>query len=118
MPADPPPPAPGCMTTFAELIAGRLHTCGRLVAGPVYCWGDNHLDQLGRDTAPLVAGGCGEVRLAGARLDAVALGVGRDHSCAALRDGRVICWGSNSEGQLGAWVPGFMTFAPVVPDFY
>jgi alpha-tubulin suppressor-like RCC1 family protein len=31
----------------------------------------------------------------------VAIVVGADHSCAALSDGRLKCWGENDHGQLG-----------------
>ena len=34
-------------------------------------------------------------------LDVAALSLGKDHSCARLRDGEVACWGSNEFGQLG-----------------
>jgi alpha-tubulin suppressor-like RCC1 family protein len=30
-----------------------------------------------------------------------ALAAGAAHSCAALADGRIRCWGSNASGQLG-----------------
>jgi Regulator of chromosome condensation (RCC1) repeat len=33
--------------------------------------------------------------------DVVSVACGSDHTCAALKDGRVMCWGNNSAGQLG-----------------
>ena len=37
----------------------------------------------------------------GSLTDVASVAVGKSHSCAALRDGMVRCWGSNSSGQLG-----------------
>lgn len=107
---------------YVEIYAGRRHTCGRRSGGSVWCWGQNVLSQLGRETGELTETGAsyppGETLLAGARMDALVLGVGRDHSCVALRDGRVMCWGSNSEGQLGRWVMGLETLEPVEPNSF
>ena len=107
---------------YVEIYAGRRHTCGRRSGGSVWCWGQNVLSQLGRETGELTETGAsypaGETLLAGARMDALVLGVGRDHSCVALRDGRVMCWGSNSEGQLGRWVAGLETLEPVEPNSF
>ena len=32
---------------------------------------------------------------------AIKIVCGGDHSCALLRDGSIVCWGLNSNGQLG-----------------
>jgi alpha-tubulin suppressor-like RCC1 family protein len=101
---------------YSEIAVGRWHTCGRRTDGSVWCWGDNALSQLGRVTTLAYDYMPGEVRLSGARMDATTLATGRDHTCAGLRDGRVVCWGSNAEGQLGRWVPGLMTTEPVEPE--
>src|SRR5262249_1191747 len=33
--------------------------------------------------------------------DVVSVACGSSHTCAALKDGRVVCWGDNSAGELG-----------------
>lgn len=132
------PPAPpaltepfGCIgetfpfdfTPYAEvhgrIIATRQTACGRRVNGSVFCWGTNRRGEIGRDTGMFTDDlRCGEVLLDGARMDALVIGRGLEHACAALRDGSVVCWGSNSAGQLGTWVPGLQTFEPVEPDSF
>jgi hypothetical protein len=39
--------------------------------------------------------------------DAAELRLGAHHACARLADGRVDCFGSNSEGQLGVHLPTY-----------
>lgn len=114
---------PGGLAVYTDVASGRAHACGIHSDHTVWCWGDNHFDQLGRSTLsgstdPHRSNEAREVLMGGAHLDAVDLDTGRDHTCAILRDGRVVCWGSNSGGQLGTWVPGLMTIEPVEPDSY
>jgi hypothetical protein len=77
-----------------DLDVGRAHGCALTSAGRVSCWGQNDRGQLGR-----VPGGLGPtypadlVMFEGSPMDAIAIGTGEDHACAALRDGRIACWG-------------------------
>jgi hypothetical protein len=109
---------------YVEIYAGRHHTCGRRMDGSIWCWGQNELSQIGRATDPYLtdtlhtASPPGEVLLAGARMRASTIALGRDHTCAALTDGRVVCWGSDSELQLGRWVDGLESIEPVEPSWY
>ncbi len=84
-----------------ELIAaGAHHVCVRNKNEAVECFGANEAGQLGG--APLEAGVTVPVGLPAVALPvARALATGDAHSCAALGDGRIRCWGSNSSGQLG-----------------
>ena len=87
---------------FESLGLGSYFGCG-LSAGEIWCWGANsHSDQLGN-------GGNGENGGSGAGLATVVsdrggwtgLTVGSEHSCAWM-PGRARCWGSASDGELGA----------------
>jgi alpha-tubulin suppressor-like RCC1 family protein len=91
--------APG----VASLVAGASHTCVLLTDGAVKCFGLNSKGQVG----PGANTAAEEVRLpapvTGFAGRVVALGAGStaQHTCAILEDGRVQCWGSDAEGQLG-----------------
>lgn len=88
--------APG--VTFVELAAGAYHTCGRTVAGAIWCWGQNDVGQVGNNSSSdaLVA-----APVRGSPPPFVELVSGGGHSCARTAAGDVWCWGSNGEGQLG-----------------
>jgi len=90
-----------------ELAAGYRHTCLRLQAGHVECWGGNASGQLGQgvetagpQTVPVTV-----MRLAPEPLQIEA---GSEATCARFAD-RIQCWGSNrgiliSAGPLGVEV--------------
>ena len=82
-----------------ELVSGYDHSCARTRDGRVWCWGDNSAGQLGpmargepKTYEPVEVRDLGQV---------VQLAAGDEHSCARLRSGQVVCWGSNAKGQLG-----------------
>jgi alpha-tubulin suppressor-like RCC1 family protein len=85
-------------TSVAALAAGGLHTCALTSAGGVLCWGANGEGQVGNATmtntnVPV------EAYLLHSGVAAIA--AGGFHTCAALEEGGVDCWGYNSSGQLG-----------------
>jgi len=87
--------------SIVSLAAGFRHTCAALVTGEVHCWGENTDGQVFLEEEPLVLAPfrvpLGDVGVGGI----VNLAAGEYHTCAALSDGRLICWGSDRQGQLG-----------------
>ncbi|MEM9889276.1 MAG: RCC1 repeat-containing protein [Actinomycetota bacterium] len=92
------------LTDIKQLVVGRDHSCALTTAGRVRCWGSNFFGQLGDGTttdAPAPVGvltptGTGE--LSGIKQ----LSAGAYHTCAALTNGRLHCWGADFADQLGA----------------
>jgi len=83
------------------------HTCVVLDDGSVKCFGWNNSGQLGLgdknsrgDSADEMGDALPAVQLGGGRTG-TQVGAGWDHTCAALDDGSVKCWGLNSAGHLG-----------------
>lgn len=91
-----------------DVSAGGDHSCAVTAAGGVACWGYNGHGQLGDGTTDdsLVP-----VAVVGLAAPAAAVTAGDAFTCARLVDGRLQCWGSNSDGQLGdgttteSWTP-------------
>ncbi len=81
------------------------------VGGKVSCVGANDFGQLGRggttDTAahidpqPVISPDAASTPLV-----ATGITAGRDHACAIIAGGGVVCWGNGSDGQLGDGTPG------------
>jgi alpha-tubulin suppressor-like RCC1 family protein len=96
-----PVPAPAALTSIAGIAAGGRHSCAALDDGSVWCWGANDAGQLG--TAPSVGASMPMevVDRAGAPLGAASLAAGTTHSCAVGRDAKLVCWGSDVDGELG-----------------
>ena len=97
------------LTNAVTVAAGWYHTCAVQAGGTVQCWGRNNSGQFGNGNTidhnvPVTA--LAGVFIAG-RLTAfpltniTAVAAGESHTCALSGDGHVICWGSNTHGQLG-----------------
>ena len=98
--------------TAIAIAVGNAHSCALLSDYNVRCWGQNNYGQLGNG---LIANSAIPVTVSGIT-DAVEITAGGDHSCARLSDvsdGKIECWGLNSDGQLG----NGRTDNPVVPVF-
>lgn len=104
---------PGCCTSATNvqglpepleepyLIAGAFHTCVATFDGmtvDLWCWGDDRYGALGDGEA-------GGHRAAPVRVELPAplgyVAAGAHHTCAALGDHTVYCWGRNESGELG-----------------
>jgi hypothetical protein len=79
------------------LAAGGAQTCALEKAG-LYCWGENSNGELGSDPGTALTG---PVAVAGLDDGVVEVEANSNQTCARLADGRVECWGWNTEGQLG-----------------
>lgn len=82
----------------ARLSLGLAHSCVVADDGFSYCWGSNDEGQLG-------AGAVGDPTIDGVPRqgagDLLAISAGASHTCALTEAAEVLCWGANSEGQLG-----------------
>ena len=89
-----------------EITTGGDHTCARLDDHTIKCWGYNGFGQLGQGSTSNIGDGSGEmtslsvITLPTGRT-ALQVAAGENFTCARLDDGTVICWGINSNGQLG-----------------
>jgi alpha-tubulin suppressor-like RCC1 family protein len=95
-----PVPIPGVtnVTRLSRAGGDSYHTCA-ISNGTVMCWGDNTHQQLGHPDASVDF--FGPVTVPGLT-DAVDVSVGQYHSCAIKNGGSVVCWGSNTESELGS----------------
>ncbi|MCK6544952.1 hypothetical protein L6R52_03735 [Myxococcota bacterium] len=86
------------LSGLVELVASSERTCARDSMGRVWCWGRNHVGQLG-DGSTIERRSPVELALP---RPAVGLAVlGEYHGCALTIDATAVCWGSNTDGQLG-----------------
>ncbi|HMA92806.1 MAG TPA: hypothetical protein VKP30_08975, partial [Polyangiaceae bacterium] len=81
---------------FKSIALGENHSCALVDTATVWCWGRNHLRQLG-DEAGLDS--TKPVRVVNS-VRSTAIAAGSAHTC-AIRDQLVFCWGGNSSGQIG-----------------
>ena len=95
----------GTLTGVAAITAGINHACALTTAGAVVCWGSNDYGRLGdgstaqRTTPVAVMNADGSGPLSG--IAAISAGGQTNHTCALTTAGTVLCWGNNSNGQLG-----------------
>ncbi len=86
---------------FTRLAAGDYHTCGIDDAGKAWCWGSDFDGQIGdgddgqaNEFAPVA------VSVAAARTF-TSIAAGGSHTCGIDTLGKALCWGRNTDGQLG-----------------
>ncbi|PRQ04720.1 hypothetical protein ENSA5_04850 [Enhygromyxa salina] len=104
------------------VFMGGLRTCVLLEGDRIRCWGHGLMPGL-------LGYGPSITRLYEPPSEDIDIGVGvRDlalglkHTCALLDNGRIRCWGLNSEGQLGlgdpdlAWTEGIPAEVPLIAD--
>jgi alpha-tubulin suppressor-like RCC1 family protein len=82
---------------LAQIGVGVEFSCALTFAGPVQCWGDNSVGELGDGSTK-----SSKIPVAVTGLTGVAeIAVGSDFGCALTSAGAVSCWGDNSYGELG-----------------
>ena len=92
------------LQSVKSISAGHSHTCAVLDNGSAMCWGRNNSGQLGNGSS--LPGNDNATPVAVIGLQSVksisAGGVNNgSHTCDILDNGSAMCWGSNSNGQLG-----------------
>lgn len=93
---------------FDTVAAGPGHACGLTSGGEAYCWGRNDAGQLGAAAPGRCTTDDGTVACSTRAARAVAplrfraLAVGGAHTCGITGSDRLLCWGANAAGQLGA----------------
>lgn len=109
------PAAAAAALAFSQVSASggsfQPHTCGVTTDNRAYCWGSNHIGQLGVGTntgpencpLPSVSRDACSTRpvavLGGLRFRQVS--AGGTHTCGVTIDYRAYCWGANHASQLG-----------------
>lgn len=92
-------------TRFVSAGAAQFHSCAVTQAGDAYCWGADDNGQLGED-----ADGDSLDELVPSLVNRSAVPPGDgfvvvkgdfNHSCGLTEQGRILCWGSDANGQLG-----------------
>lgn len=97
------------------LGAGHQHACAVLADGGARCWGSNRHGQLGNGSmsskdspvTPVAVKDLNDARL---------IGAGQGHTCALRKTDSVVCWGQNSDNQLG-FDAGVMQMTPIELEF-
>ena len=110
--ADSAVPVAVSLPTRAKAVSSNgPHVLALVGTGKVMAWGDNEYGQLGdgTHTGPETCPSAGTstvpcsktpVAVTGLR-GVVAISAGDDHNLALLKDGTVMAWGANNDGQLG-----------------
>lgn len=95
---------------FIGVCTGEKHSCAWTSGGSAFCWGEGGRGRLGYgdqtdrgknnnqmgDKLPTI-----DIWGASSDVGVTSLSCGKAHTCAALADGTVRCWGENNKGQLG-----------------
>ncbi len=90
---------PGIAHAVAPSIAaGSDRSCAINSSGGALCWGDNSFGALGSGAATQSAI---PVSVVGLSSGVKSIATGSFHACAVTGAGAVVCWGHNSQAQLG-----------------
>jgi alpha-tubulin suppressor-like RCC1 family protein len=111
-------PYEGCIgsscgsSKWSSVASGDGFSCALHADGRVFCWGSNAEGKLGRHESPGSTASSWDAKAIRDPLDPLsdlygltAVTAGKHHACALTASKRVVCWGSNEFGQLGANLP-------------
>jgi alpha-tubulin suppressor-like RCC1 family protein len=84
--------------TNATLVSAADHTCALEADGQLQCWGFNRSGELGNGSTQ---DSSTPTTFTGQVHDANAVSAAAVHTCARFGSGKLMCWGDNSQGQLG-----------------
>jgi cysteine-rich repeat protein len=90
--------ATGLSSGVSMISAGGWHECALMTSGAVKCWGSSGYGQLGRGST---TDSSIPVDVTVISSTATSVCAGGAHTCVILSSGAVMCWGYNSDGQLG-----------------
>jgi alpha-tubulin suppressor-like RCC1 family protein len=85
------------LTGATAIATGDVHSCA-VTPGGAQCWGSNRNAQLGDGTTKRAKT---PVAVAGLGAPVTSIAVGSAHTCALTDAGAVLCWGLNTDGQVG-----------------
>jgi alpha-tubulin suppressor-like RCC1 family protein len=88
----------GLVSGVSAVSSGWEHTCAVTTAGGLVCWGSNRRGQLGNGS---VTDSSSPTAVVGLSSGVAAVAAGWESTCALATSGGVLCWGANSDGQLG-----------------
>jgi alpha-tubulin suppressor-like RCC1 family protein len=94
-----------------QVTAGTQFVCALQQSGGVQCWGPGFDGQLGNGKTE---GSLLPVQVSGLTRGVKQLAGAIGHTCALTEAGKVLCWGTNSDGQLGIGDEPFAT-TPTAP---
>ena len=91
---------------FTAVATGGFVTCATASDGTAWCWGQSDWGQLGgaRGDAECFGWRCQTLPARTLVLEprtVTAVSVGVTHACALAADGTILCWGTDTDGQLG-----------------
>ncbi len=97
----------GLGSGVVAVSTGWSYSCAVTTTGAVKCWGDNQYGELGdgtttSSTVPVAVSGLSSgVAAVSTSLNSGMGGSTGAHSCAVTTAGAVMCWGTNTNGELG-----------------
>jgi alpha-tubulin suppressor-like RCC1 family protein len=86
------------LSSIQAIAAGMEFTCALSQIGEVSCWGNGKSGQLGNGAT---RASFLPVKVQNLPEPVVQISAGSQHVCGVLQSGKLVCWGDNSEGQLG-----------------
>ena len=88
----------GAIRSLTAITTGDGHSCALTNGAGVLCWGYNADGEIGDNGSQAALS---PVQVIGLSSGVIALGTGYRHNCVITSDGGVMCWGLDSDGELG-----------------